>query len=358
VLLKRAILIISFLVSSCCSLLRAQTLGGQTVFNFLGLPASPQLTALGGVNISNQSNDIGLSFNNPALLQPSMHTQMSLVFNANYAGIKNYHWMLGYYHPKLKTSFAAGISYLNYGNITQTDAIGNIQGSFRPNDYVAQISASKEYNDRFRFGITAKFIHSNYQVTRLSGVAADVGLLYRDTVHQWQTSIVVKNMGGLLGNNSNNNGDLPFDLQWGISKRLAKAPIQFSLTAHHLHQFDIRYNDTLFNQANGFNENDKGRSKTFDKLFRHIVFATQFYLGDKVEVTAAYNHLRRQDLNIPGTTNGLNGFSLGIGALFQKLQIRYARAYYQNNTAYNQLGINLQLNEYMGLGKFGKKIGW
>jgi len=47
-----------------------------------------------------------------------------------------------------------------------------------------------------------------------------------------------------------------------------------------------------------------------------------------------------------------------VGALFNKIQIRYARAYYQNNTAYDQFGLNLQLNKYFGLGKFGRRINW
>lgn len=47
-----------------------------------------------------------------------------------------------------------------------------------------------------------------------------------------------------------------------------------------------------------------------------------------------------------------------MGALFKKIQIRYARAYYQNNTAYNQFALNLVLNEYFGLGNFGQRIGW
>ena len=85
-----------------------------------------------------------------------------------------------------------------------------------------------------------------------------------------------------------------------------------------------------------------------DKIFRHIVFATQFFIGEKLEVTAAYNHLRRSELDIYNTTNGLNGFSLGVGALFKKLQIRYSRAYYQNNTAYNQFGLNVPLDQYLG----------
>ena len=90
----------------------------------------------------------------------------------------------------------------------------------------------------------------------------------------------------------------------------------------------------------------------------HFVLATTIYLGDRVEVMAGYNFLRRKELSIGNATNGLNGFSLGAGVLLGKLQIRYARAYYQSNTAFNQLGLNMKLNDYFGLGKFGERIGW
>ena len=90
----------------------------------------------------------------------------------------------------------------------------------------------------------------------------------------------------------------------------------------------------------------------------HLVFAVTVYTGDRVEIIAGYNFLRRKELNIGNSANGFNGFSLGAGVMLGKLQIRYARAYYQSNTAYNQFGLNMKLNEYFGLGKFGKRIGW
>jgi hypothetical protein len=131
----------------------------------------------------------------------------------------------------------------------------------------------------------------------------------------------------------------------------------FSFTAHHLHQFDIRYNDRGFNADNGF-ENDSTKKFTFDKLFRHFVLATTLYLGDKVEIAAGYNYLRRKELNIGNAGNGLTGFSLGAALLLNKLQVRYARSHYQNNTGYNQFGITMTLNQYFGLRKFGERIGW
>jgi len=121
----------------------AQTLGGNSVFNFLKLSNTPQLTALGGVNISQTSNDVGLAFNNPALLKPSMHTQMNAVFNDFYGGIKVYHLSVGYRNEKLNTNFSGGLNFFSYGNTTETDASGNIMGKFRPTDWVMQVAASR-----------------------------------------------------------------------------------------------------------------------------------------------------------------------------------------------------------------------
>ncbi|MDF2189514.1 type IX secretion system protein PorQ [Paraflavitalea sp. CAU 1676] len=330
----------------------AQTLGGNTVYNFLRLSNTPQLTALGGINVSNQSPDIGLAWHNPSLLRASMHTQANFVFNAFYADIRNYHLFTGFRHEASKTNFAIGVNYFNYGTIPATDMAGNRFGDIRPADYVVQLSASRQYLERWHYGASLKFIYSNYGMYRSSGLAMDIGISYADTANLLQASLVIKNMGAQLkAYTGTATGDLPFDLQMGISKRLAKAPLQFSLTAHHLHQFDISYRDTAFNNENGFDQNMSDKKFTFDQLFRHIVLAMQVYITDKVEISAGYNHLRRRELNVGNTGNGINGFSLGVGALFRKLQIRYARSYYQNNTAYNQFGLSLTMKDYVRKGR-------
>jgi hypothetical protein len=336
---------------------KGQTLGGNAVFNFMRLPASPQLTALGGVNVSVTANDAGLAFNNPALLKKEMHTQMNAVFNDHYAGIKAYHLSFSYRHEKLKTNFAWGLQYVDYGKITETDASGNIFGSLKPTDWVMQLSASRSYLQKWNYGTSLKLISSNYGNYRSNGIAFDAGVLYADSASLFSASLLVKNIGFQLKKYAGTGTDeLPFDLQAGITKKLKNAPLSFSLTAQRLHLFDIRYNDTTFNNENGF-EQSNGKF-TFDKLFRHFVLAVQVLPAPQMEFTIGYNHLRRKELNIGNTFNGLSGFSIGAGAIFKKIQIRYARSHYQNNTGYNQLGLNLKLNEYFGLGKLGSRIGW
>ena len=128
------------------------------------------------------------------------------------------------------------------------------------------------------------------------------------------------------------------------------------MTTHHLHRFDLRYNDAAYNADNDL-ANDSTKKFIIDKLFGHFVFATTIYLGDKVELQAGYNYLRRKELNIGNGGNGLTGFSLGVSLVLNKLQVRYARSHYQNNTAYNQLGLNMMLNKYFGLGNLESELG-
>src|SRR5258706_9250575 len=280
------------------SQLEAQTLGGSSVFNFLKLSNTPQLTALGGINVSQTSNDVGLVFNNPALLKPSMHTQMNAVFNNFYGGIKVYHLSLGYHNEKLNTNFSWGLNYFGYGNISETDASGNVLDKFRPTDWVMQVSASRSYMEKWNYGSTLKFISSNYGPYRSNGLAMDMGVLYQDSLKLFSASLLAKNLGVQLKKyDGTEPDDLPFDLQIGLTKRLKSAPFSFSITAQRLHQFNILYNDTTFNSENGF-ANGSTKKFSFDKLLNHFVLATTIYIGDKVEAIIGYNFLRRHELNI------------------------------------------------------------
>lgn len=325
----------------------AQTLGGATVFNFLNLPAGPQTTALGGITLTQPTGDPSVAFYNPALLQPEMHTAVAAVFNDFYAGIKGYHLSGAWRSERLGTDFLAGVQYLDYGSVPQTDAAGNILGSFRPVDWVMQVGAARNYMSKWKYGANVKFIHSGYGIYRSSGAALDVGVLYRDSTNGFSASVLARNMGFQFAPyDGTDPGDLPFDLEVGATQRLAHAPFSFSITAHHLHQFDNLYNDTSFNNENGFRSGSGGRF-TFDRLFRHIILASTVYIGDRVEVELGYNHLRRKELSIGDGGNGLNGFSMGVGVLLNKIQLRYARSQYQRNTAYNQVGINLKWSNFI-----------
>lgn len=324
----------------------AQTLGGNAAYNFLKLPSSPLLTAMGGVNVSYNAKDVSLAANNPALLQEELNSQVNASFNAFLGGIKTYSLTSAYYSNQLNTTFGAHVYYVDYGSIPATDAAGNLLGSFHPVDYVVQVSTAKKYLERWTYGGTVKFIHSSYPPYSSSAIAVDVGLLYTDSASNFTIGFVAKNMGSQLKTFAGTTEDLPFDLEIGISKRLRKAPLGFSLTAHHLHRFNLSYNDAVFNTDNGFSS-----PSSVDKIFNHFVLAAHVYLSQNLEVLVGYTYLRRQELSVANTSNGLAGFSAGLQFQFSKLRVQYARASYQRGVNYNQLGITVPLNKLSGLGK-------
>ncbi len=335
---RRFLLSIYLLVTatSCFS----QTLGGNAVFNFIAQPNTAQSAALGGVNISAISKDVGMAFHNPALLKNEMSNQLNSSILSFIAGIQQYSITYSKHLANCNLNIGGGILYLNYGSITQTDAAGFIMGTIRPTDYVAQIMVAKNYKNHFRIGATTKLIQSHYGQYQSSGIAVDIGLTYFNEAAQLQTSLVIKNMGTQLKSYAPNASkeELPFDVQLGISKKLLNAPMQFSLTAHHLQQLNIYYDDTTFNAFEG---NLKKENLT-QKILSHLILASQFYITDKIELSAGFNFLRSQSLNAYGTPNGLNGFSFGTGVIMKKMQVRYATGLYQQHfTHHFSLNFNL-----------------
>lgn len=337
--MKQLILIIAQCISIAVF---SQTLGGNTVYNFLKLPSGAQQTALGTINVSQINDDLSLAFTNPALLNSSMNQQLHVSFNSLYADIKVYHLMGAFHHARSATNVALGVNYLSYGSIAQTDGSGMELGIFRPRDYVVQVSASRKYMERWTYGLSAKFIHSGYGQYRSSGIAFDAAITYFDSSASVQASFLLKNMGSQLTTyQGTSREDLPFDIQVGVSKKLAGAPIQFSLSAYHLHRFDLVSDDTIFNSGNDRQDN------ALNNIVSHFVFSTQLFLAKKLEISAAYNHLQRRELTIGQSGNGLNGFSLGLGVLFRKFQMRYSRTYYQPGVGTNHLGLNLHFKDYL-----------
>jgi hypothetical protein len=336
----RGWLLILFAFSTPCGM--AQTLGGNAVFGFVRQPQSTQVAALGGINVSTISSDVSLAFANPALLRQKHHGQINAAFFNFKGGLSQYSLTAAYRAENIKTNIGVGLQRLDYGQLAQTDAAGNMLGSFSPSDMALQLMFSRQHKDNWHYGATLKWLQSNYGWYKSSGLAADVALTYVDTVNLLQLAIVVKNMGTTLTTfEAGTPGEMPFDVQFGITKRLAKAPIQFSLTAHQLHRFNIYYKDTLFLQEEGEDLlNDK--KNTAEKILAHLVIATQIFVNEKIELNVGYNFLRRQSLNALNAANGLNGFTLGAGLVLKKMQIRYAAGFYQQRS-FHQFGINTTL---------------
>jgi hypothetical protein len=325
----------------------SQTIGGRVAFSFLKISTDPILTGAGSINSSYITKEVGLAANNPSLLNPAVNAQLLVSFSSFLKGVKAYSATGAYYNSKTNTTFGGHINFIDYGSIIQTDASGMSYGHFRPIDFAIQLEAARTYLDNWSYGLSLKIINSIYNQYKANGIAFDVGVLYRDSLHNFSASILAKNMGFQIKSFDGDNADLPFDMQVGITKRLQNAPLGISLTAYHINKFDLIYNDTVFNIENGNSE----RHTTISNILNHLVIAGHIFISKNLEAIVGYNHLRRMELNMGLSGNGLNGFSTGINLSFQNLQVLYARSVYQRNVTLNQIGINVGMKSFFSPGK-------
>jgi hypothetical protein len=342
---------------------QAQVTGGQSAFEFLRMSNSPHISALGGLAPSGLGEDVSFTFQNPGLLNPKYHNQLSLNYNIYYAGISIANLQYAYHVAPLNTDFGLGIQYLNYGAFDQTDLYGNKLGTLHAVDYSLNLSASRKYLERWRYGATLKLANSSLGGRSALAALMDVGIVYEDTANLLQIGLVAKNMGFILKkyNPENQAEPLPFDLQLGISKQLKNVPLRLFMVAHHLYEWDVRYDnpaDVVDTDIFGDNDEDKKTKNYFvDKLFRHFNFGAEFIIAHRVTISGGYSHIRRSELGL-NEAKGLAGFSFGIGIDLNKLNVHYARSYYATAGAYNEIGLNLQLNKFFGLGKKTEAWGW
>ena len=109
------------LIGMClCMPLRAQIKGaGSGVFNFLNLPASSRLNALGGENVAIADDDISMAFVNPSLL--TAHTDKVLQLNYAYYLAGTMFGSVMYGHNYQDNYFGAAVHYLDYGQMEYAD---------------------------------------------------------------------------------------------------------------------------------------------------------------------------------------------------------------------------------------------
>jgi hypothetical protein len=342
--------------------LSAQVTGGQHAFEFLRLPQSPHISALGGANVANLTPDVSLGLQNPALMRPALHNELSLSYNNYYADVTIANLAYGYHVEKLNTSFIFGIQYINYGSFDATDNIGNVIGNFRATDFVASFGASSTYGERWRYGGAVKLAYSSMAGNVAAGLLADVGITYTDTANLIVAGATAKNMGFMLQKYAGSGTEpMPFDLQLGISKRFAHLPLRVMATVHHLYEWDIRYNNPADIESSNLlaapDSSESSKSYFADKLFRHIILAAELTLGKRITLGLAYNHLHRGEMSVKDKP-GLAGFSFGAGINLNKFQIHYARTYYHIAGAYNEFGLNMSLGKLIGIGKATDSWRW
>lgn len=298
--------------------------GGNHIYEFLNLTHSGLVTSLGGSNVSLNTDNVNLAYHNPALLNAVTGNHIALNYVNYYAGINYGLASYGWSANDNRHKFAACIAYINYGKFTEADETGNITGKeFGASEFAFPFLYSKALDSLFNIGITLKPVISHLENYTSFGFAFDMGATYHNKTGLLSAGLVFRNAGMQL---KSYNGEplrkTPFEIEAGISKKLAHAPFRLSLTIRHIERYNLIYD---------YGTSDKKsyllHSKFMENVFRHLLFAAEFIPHKCFYVSTGFNYQRRKELGL-NTKPGNVGFSWGFGFNTSFLNMEFGRSSY------------------------------
>ena len=212
----------------------------QTAFNFLRLPVSAHVSALGGENISITDDDPTLVFHNPALIGGVSDKSINLNYMTYMKGTKTASASFVKAAGE-RTTWAVMGQYMDYGDIIETTIDGIRLGKVSAKDIMVGGTFQYFLSDLWSGGITAKFVSSSLAGYHAAALGVDLGVNYYDEEKGWSLSAVAKNLGGQVKAYNDEHDKIPLDVQLGISKRFGKAPIRISATMSRLNNWEGRF---------------------------------------------------------------------------------------------------------------------
>ena len=277
----------------------------QTAYNFLRLPVSAHVAALGGNNITITDDDPTMIFHNPAMLggvsDKSLNLNYMTYMEGTMVGSASFVRAWGD-----RGTWGVSASYMDYGSMRQTTA-DNIQtGEFSAKDIMLGGSVAYSLSTLFTGGITAKIISSSIAGYNSMAVAVDLGINYFDEAQGLSLSAVARNLGGQIDAYDEDFEKIPFDLQVGISKKMAMAPLRFSATLNNLHDWD-------------------------DSFIHHLAIGADIFLSDNIYIAGGYNFRRNKEMRISdgeGESSHGAGLSFGVGVQLERFKLNVAYAKY------------------------------
>ncbi|MBA3972179.1 MAG: type IX secretion system protein PorQ [Bacteroidetes bacterium] len=345
-----------FLLSIISATPAIAQVGGNNTYEFLNLPISARVSALGGNLISVRDNDLNVSLINPSLLSDSMSNNIALSY-INYFTDVNYGYVAYGKHIDKIGNFSAGIHYLDYGKFIRADEIGNTDGTFGASEMSFNLAYARSILDtNLSVGVTLKTIYSQLDSYTSWGSAIDLGATYVRPANGFTAAVVIKNMGRQWKPYVEGNKEkLPFEVQVGISKRPKHVPFRISLVYENLEKWDLTYidpaNPPLTEDPLTGEPIKQNKTKIWgDKFMRHLVVGGEFIITKNFFLRMGYNYQRRKELKIP-EKRGASGFSFGFGFRVSKFHFSYGRAVYHLAGPSNNFSISCDLNSF-----YSKKV--
>ncbi len=337
------------LVLSAPFILHAQ-LGGDNVYDFLSIPTSARAAALGGSGMAINDGDITLANDNPALLSKDVSGKFAIEYINYIADVNMGYTSYAKHYDKIGT-IGVGLQYLNAGDFTHADEIGNTYGTFSANEFALNLSYAKALDSAFTIGATVKPVYSKLENYNSFGLLMDVGAAYTSKNKLTTASLLFKNMGAQLSSYNGESESVPFDIQLGFATKLAHAPFRFSIVAHSLNNWNLTHeNENIVEESNvegssgSTNEEEKDES-FLENAMRHMIFGIEFVPSKSFFVRGGLHYQRRQELKLTEKP-GAVGFTWGFGFRIKTFHLSYANVRYHTTGVSNQFAITTNFNDF------------
>jgi hypothetical protein len=271
----------------------------NTVYNFLRNDVSARAAALAGSFVT-MADDPNALFYNPASVGTLERASGSVGFFKHLLDINSGYVSYGQEFEGIG-HFGVGVIYTNYGSFTETDESDNTLGTFNAADIAATIGYSNTLDENLFYGVALKYIHSSIADASSSGLATDLGILYRVPDSRLNLGASVRNLGKQISSYAGTTEDLPLDVSIGASIVPRGLPLLLNVNFHKLNE----------------------SAETFAEHFRAFTIGGEFTLSKVLQLRFGYNNQQRKDLAIE-STSGLAGFSAGLGLFISGYHIDYA----------------------------------
>jgi hypothetical protein len=293
----------------------------RTTYNFLNFLPSARLGATNGTSIAIRDYESTLAYQNPSLLNTEMSGQVSLNY-VNYISDANY-GVIGYVAKERKQGiFSASLTYLNYGNFTQTDETSSITGKFSASDYCLSLGWGKQLNEVISVGGNFKTIYSAYETYRSFGLAIDIAGHYQHPGKLFSATVLARNIGAQLKSYSSTRDNLPLQTQAAIAYKLEHVPLRFLVMYDNIHNWKLVQADSTksFDPISG--QEIISKSGFGKNLSRHFSLGAEFLISKYFNLRFGYQVRKQQELKMEDKA-GLIGFSAGVGFKLSKFIFSY-----------------------------------
>ena len=249
-------------------------------------------------------------------------------------------------HFLLRDFGTIGISVksIGYGEFTETDFTSQSLGTFGANEQIISLGLGKELSERWSVGASVKTLFSNLQDYQSLALASDLAIAYKKEDKNFSMSFLARNYGKQISTYASTEEMLPFQLDFGLSKRLEHLPFLITMNYKNIQKWDL----TSINESANNDLNQNGSSEEFNftnKLFRHIDVGGELSIGKHIQLRMGYNPKRRQELKVDSYL-GMVGFSWGLGIKISHFKINYGRSTYHLHGSPNYFSFSTDFSKF------------